>query len=186
MAQSRSSGFHQSVACIGAAALAFMALTAQAIDYSTSLPVKLGEWNTNFAEAKELADAQSIPMVLFWGGAECPVCKNVEAAVGTEVFTEWQAARKLVMVFQSGTSGEMHDFVRNPTGNFPYLCVYWSRPDGTATTNRFSGTIKGALPWPATGKGIGWRRCRARRSPLRFPFPAYARPCRLRRRTALS
>ena len=124
---------------------------AEAIDYSRELPVRLGEWNWNFAEAKALADEQSIPMVLFWGGAQCPVCKNLEAAVGNDQFVSWQQSRKLVMVFQSGTAGDMYEFTRNPSGSFPYICVYWKRSDGSATTNRFSGVVRGALPWPATG-----------------------------------
>ena len=54
---------------------------ASAIQYTTDLPVKLGEWTWNFAEAKQIADEQHIPMVLFWGGASCTVCANVEYAL---------------------------------------------------------------------------------------------------------
>jgi len=124
---------------------------ARGVVCSDSLPVRLGEWNSNYSEAKELAESQGIPMVLFWGGASCSVCKAVEAAVDGDDFRAWQDSRKLVMVFQSGTSGEMYSFTRNETGTYPFICVYWPKGDGTATTNRFSGVVRGTLPWPVTG-----------------------------------
>ena len=124
---------------------------ASAIQYSTDLPVKLGEWNWNFAEAKQIADEQHIPMVLFWGGASCSVCANVEYALEQEEATAWQKKRNLVMVFQSGTEGEMKELVKNSSGTYPYICVYWNKGNGVTTTNRFSGVVSGASRWPATG-----------------------------------
>ena len=135
--------------------LSFLASTSvRGVIATSDLPVKLGEWNTNYSDAKALAEAQCIPMVLFWGGASCSVCKSVEAAVDSAEFREWQESRKLVMVFQIQTSGsgEMYEFTRNDSGTYPFICVYWPKSDGTATTNRFSGVVKGAIPWPATGK----------------------------------
>ena len=124
---------------------------ASAIQYSTDLPVKLGEWNWNFAEAKQIADEQHIPMVLFWGGASCTVCANVEYALEQWEATAWQKKRNLVMVFQSGTEGEMKELVKNSSGTYPYICVYWNKGNGVTTTNRFSGVVSGASRWPATG-----------------------------------
>ena len=124
---------------------------ASAIHYTTDLPVKLGEWNWNFAEAKQIADEQHIPMVLFWGGASCTVCANVEYALEQEEAVAWQKERNLVMVFQSGTEGEMKELVQNSSGTYPYICVYWNKGNGETTTNRFSGVVSGASRWPATG-----------------------------------
>ena len=126
-------------------------MVASAIHYSDDLPVKLGEWNSNFEEAMQIADEQHIPVVLFWGGASCTICKNVEAAMDDQEVLDWQARRKIVMVFQDGKEGPMKEFVRNPSSQLPYLCVYWNRGNGVATTNRFSGVVSGASRWPATG-----------------------------------
>ena len=134
--------------CVLCAASAF---TAEAVRYTSELPVKLGEWNTNFAEAKALADEQNIPLVCFWGGSSCSVCKTVEGALEAAEVEAWQSERKFVMCFQSGTSGEMKEFVRNASGIIPYFCVYWNRGDGMVTTNRFSGVVVGTSRWPATG-----------------------------------
>ncbi len=124
---------------------------ASAIQYSTDLPVKLGEWTWNFADAKQLADEQHIPMVLFWGGASCTVCANVESALEQEEAVAWQKKRNLVMVFQSGTEGAMKELVKNSSGTYPYICVYWNKGNGVTTTNRFSGVVSGPSRWPATG-----------------------------------
>ena len=124
---------------------------ASAIQYTTDLPVKLGEWTWNFAEAKQIADERHIPMVLFWGGASCTVCANVEYALEQEEAVAWQKKRNLVMVFQSGTEGEMKELVKNSSGTYPYICVYWNKGNGVTTTNRFSGVVSGASRWPATG-----------------------------------
>ena len=124
---------------------------ASAIQYTTDLPVKLGEWTWNFAEAKQLADEQHIPMVLFWGGASCSVCANVEFALEQQEAVAWQKMRNLVMVFQSGTEGAMKELVKNSSGTYPYICVYWNKGNGVTTTNRFSGVVSGASRWPATG-----------------------------------
>ena len=124
---------------------------ASAIQYTTDLPVKLGEWTWNFAEAKQIADEQHIPMVLFWGGASCSICANVEYALEQEEAVAWQKKRNLVMVFQSGTEGAMKELVKNSSGTYPYICVYWNKGNGVTTTNRFSGVVSGPSRWPATG-----------------------------------
>ena len=136
------------------AALIVAPFQASAIQYTKDLPVRLGEWNWNFHEAKQIADEQHIPMVLFWGGADCTVCQSVEAALEEAEVVDWQTNRKLVMVFQEGTDDEMKELTRNPSGIFPYICVYWNRGDYT-TTNRFSGVVVGSSHWPATGRTIG-------------------------------
>lgn len=136
------------VACIGF-------FSAQALQCSNELPVRLGEWNANFAEAKQIADERHIPMVLFWGGSSCGICATVEAALEAPDVVAWQKSRNLVFVFQSGTDGEMKELARNASGTYPYICVYWNRGDGTTSTNRFSGVVSGSSRWPVTGKTIG-------------------------------
>ena len=101
-------------ACIAAALL--FALSAQAIECTNELPVKPGEWNSNFTEAKQLADEQHIPMVLFWGGASCSICQAVELALEGDEVHQWQDSRKLVMVFQKGVEGAMKDLAKNSSG----------------------------------------------------------------------
>lgn len=130
------------------------ALTVEALQYTTELPVRLGEWNWNFEEAKEIADSRQIPMVLFWAGSSCTVCQAVEAALDDPEVLAWQAERRLVMVFQAGTTGPMKDLAKNASGTYPYFCVYWNRGAETST-NKFSGVVSGPSHWPATGKTIG-------------------------------
>lgn len=139
--------------CTFAACIGFSPV--QALQCSNELPVRLGEWNANFAEAKQIADEQHIPMVLFWGGASCGICRTVESALEASDVVAWQKSRNLVFVFQSGTDGEMKKLTSNASGTYPYICVYWNRGDGTTSTNRFSGVVSGSSRWPVTGTTIG-------------------------------
>lgn len=96
---------------------------------SDDLPVEPGVWNTKFAEAKKLADANGIPMIVFWADPSCGQCKKLEAACATSAIINWQEKRKYVFVFGYGTGGEgatIKAFAKPPSSTrWPYCCVYW-------------------------------------------------------------
>ena len=115
-----------------------------------------GEWNRRFDDCKAMADSQHIPMVVFFGGLSCGVCETLQKACVTEEFTEWQARKKLIMVFTTdNVYGKAMQFAKpnDPDyvaidGNkgYPYIAVYWNR-DGVApeknTTNYIAFRGKG-------------------------------------------
>lgn len=115
---------------------------------ASSGDIVLGEWNSSFNKGLAYAQKNYVPMLLFWANPGCANCAALETACTSKWFRDWQANRRIVMVFTEGGS-EAREFARNPSGNYPYICVCWEKSDGTASTNRFSG-IAGQMPVKST------------------------------------
>lgn len=118
-------------------AVGLLGSAALAMDVHTG-PIVLGEWNSSFSKGKEYAETYKVPMLLFWGNPGCGNCGMAQRYCALPAFVEWQTRRKLVMVFDEGGSAAKA-FASNPSGAFPYMCVYWPKLDGTVTKNCFSG-----------------------------------------------
>ncbi len=109
--------------------------TTLAISFSpTLLPVsndriKLGEWNSNFAGARAVADIYNIPLVVFFGGLSCGKCETMQRACLGDDFLAWQASHRMLMVYTTNNSlGDATHFARpDGTSGFPYIAVYWNR-----------------------------------------------------------
>ena len=127
------------LAAVAAVALSLAATAARALSLSpTLLPVsggelKLGEWNSNFAGARAIADGFNIPLVVFYGGLSCGKCEELQYACLSDEFLSWQAGHKMLMVFTTNNSnGNASTFAKpeDSTG-YPFVAVYWNR-DGVA------------------------------------------------------
>lgn len=106
--------------------------------------VARGVWCSDFTAAKAVADAQNIPMLVFWASKGCSFCEKLETACRTAAFRDWMAERQLIMVFGYGT-GTAADkackaFAKNSSGLFPYMAVYWkANKSGATVLEKFSG-----------------------------------------------
>lgn len=123
--------------------LVLLPLTAEALDVSTG-KIVLGRWNANFTAGKKYAEQHNVPMVLLWSSSTCPNCASLKASLDNAVVDAWMDRRQMVMI--QDTDGEFaKEFARNNTLQYPYVCVYWPKAGGGATTNRFTG-ISGHMP----------------------------------------
>ena len=109
------------------------------LTYSISDEIRPGEMTTRFIKAKEYADANHVPMLIFWGESSCAICNGFEKAIaGRPDFYEWLAKRKYIMTFNInyGTKKEnglyaedckaAERFTNNPTsGKLPTMAIYW-------------------------------------------------------------
>ena len=76
--------------------------------------VEPGVWCSDYAAAKDYADAEGVPMLVFWANPSCSVCEKMEAACRTAEFRVWQAERRFVMVFSYGDTA-VKKIVQNPS-----------------------------------------------------------------------
>ena len=105
--------------------------------------VTRGAWCGNFTAAKAYADENNIPMVVFWANPGCSLCEKLEAACKKAEFTDWMAARQLVMVFGYGaTTADMKAckaFAKSGK-EYPFVAVYWkANTAGEGVLERFTG-----------------------------------------------
>ena len=127
----------------GAAVVAWLAGFAASSPLPVTSSVKLGAWCGNFTAAKAYADENNIPMVVFWANPGCSQCEKLEAACKKAEFTDWMAARQLVMVFGYGaTTADMKAckaFAKSGK-EYPFVAVYWkANTAGEGVLERFTG-----------------------------------------------
>ena len=127
----------------GAAVVAWLAGFAASSPLPVTSSVKLGAWCGNFTAAKAYADENNIPMVVFWASPGCSQCEKLEAACKKAEFTDWMAARQLVMVFGYGaTTADMKAckaFAKSGK-EYPFVAVYWkANTAGEGVLERFTG-----------------------------------------------
>ena len=109
--------------------------TAVELENVSSGSLVLGEWNTNFANARSYAEANGIPLFAFWSNPGCGQCNKLKTACNTATFAAWRKSKKIVMVFSEGGAA-VKDFTRNSSGKYPYCRLYW--PAG-GVDKKFSG-----------------------------------------------
>ena len=99
--------------------------------YSTDADFKVGEWNMHFNALKEKANADNIPLVVFWANPGCGQCNKLEAALSptNTPVAAWMKKRGYLFCFAYGTSTKDESaakaFARHATGEFPYIALYW-------------------------------------------------------------
>ena len=103
-----------------------------------------GVWCSNFTAAKEYADKNNVPMLVFWANPGCSQCAKLESACKRSDFVEWMEETQMIFVFGYGTSTAdakaCKEFAKNETKAFPYIVVYWkSNTDGEQVLQRFTG-----------------------------------------------
>ena len=114
------------------------------LTYSISDEIRPGEITTRFVKAKEYAEANHVPMLIFWGESGCGICNGFEKAIAAEPkLLEWLAKRKYIMTFNinTGTKAEYglykedckasERFTNNlKSGKLPTMAIYWpTEPD---------------------------------------------------------
>lgn len=106
-----------------------------------------GEWNENFQAGMAYAEANHLPLVVFWAKNGCSMCEKLEKAVAEPEFIEYQKNSGYVYIYHLGGDGTdpVKDFARNPSGDYPYCVVYQKKADGSTIINRFTGR-NGKMP----------------------------------------
>ena len=121
-------------------ALAAFKVTAGHID--TQRAVEPGVWTSDYYGAMEYAEANNIPLFLFWANNGCSHCEAVEKEMNKEPFLSWMAERKLVMVFIESDSTVKKWIKKNAPSAikaFPFAAVYWpSNTQGVEVLEGFS------------------------------------------------
>jgi len=114
--------------------------------------VERGKWCSDFPAARAYAEANNIPMLVFWANPGCSQCVKLENACKADDFVAWQAQRQMVMVFAYGkTSKEQkaaYDWITSvqKIKKFPFIGVYWaSNAKGATVSSVFVGR-KGMMP----------------------------------------
>ena len=113
----------------------------------SSGPVVEGVWNSNFSNALAAARSSHKPLVMVWSSDNCLHCSRLERAMEDEKFLVWQRARKLPMLFvRASPRDPAFADSRNFAGSgpqelegYPYICVWWPKPDGTEYKRNFCG-----------------------------------------------
>lgn len=112
---------------------------------------RLGVWNSNLRECKNLADGQGIPLLAVWSQVGCFHCQILEKAFGSDAWKNWMAGQKYLFCFvcdidpyskyaglkdDSGNGtiigdGEQsyYNFCKYPTGlrSYPFVKCYWKQ-----------------------------------------------------------
>lgn len=105
-------------------------------DVSTGA-VKPGEWNGSFTASRQYAEANQLPLFVFWSNPGCAKCNKMKTALNGDTFKNWRAAQNIVFCFNEG-DGTVKLWAKNSSGHFPYMRFYWSAGSVDA---RFSGRM---------------------------------------------
>ena len=104
----------------------------------------LGEWNDNFAFNKQYAVDNHIPFLSYWGQIGCSYCNSFDTLMLSAKFLEWQQKNKIVMnYYKCNVITEQLDnreWTRNyKQTSFPFVRLYWVKPDGTVVDDPMGG-----------------------------------------------
>ncbi len=125
-------------------AIAVSAIVAiRAVPPVTSTTVTPGVWCTDFDAALAYAEKNNLPVLAFWGESGCGYCKTLmNQGIDTDKFREWQKKRTPVMIWYHGANKTTpyKNWIRNPaSGEWPYVKIYWKKPDGSKVEIFFAG-----------------------------------------------
>ena len=115
---------------------------AEAAIISTESTVTPGVWTSNFNAALAKAEAENIPVMVFWGNVDCGHCKAVEKAMNTETFLSWMSENKILMVFKESDAKSktwIKNMAKEKIKDYPYVGIWWPMaPDGKSVSEGFS------------------------------------------------
>ena len=123
-----------------------------------------GSWTDSFRDAKEYAEANSVPMVLVWGniqnGKHCEYCDALWEALGIAEVRNWMAARPYVFCHVWGRNGrddgsepqnagamrfaQTANDTKTALRAYPFVCMYWPKSSGDAAIDNFVGRVSAA------------------------------------------
>lgn len=120
----------------------------QSITYSTSGDVVPGKWTAQYESAKARARNNNAPLVAVWVNPSCGYCKTLGSALGSSV-SKWAEQRGYYLVIgildTTSEGAAVKSFVRNSSGLFPYIGVWWPKKTGGEVKEKFSGR-SGKMP----------------------------------------
>lgn len=110
---------------------------------TTQRAVVPGVWTSDFDGAMAYAEAENIPMMVFWANAGCSHCEGIEKEMNKEYFSEWMDYNDILMVFVEGNATVKKWIKANAQTKitqYPYIGVYWPRnTKGEMVLEGFSG-----------------------------------------------
>ncbi len=111
-----------------------------------------GVWNSRFGAAKQYADANHVPMIVFYGKSDCSECAKLKKAIESDEYIAWQNEKRYVQVLSIKYSApdwsDAREFIKSSPLNsdsLPMVCVYWNKEDGTVIRKAFVGR-SGSMP----------------------------------------
>ena len=116
-----------------AVAAAGIALAAHATSINgVGTAVVPGEWTSSFAAAKAYAEANKVPLFVFFASSSCGHCNAVKDAINSAEFVAWRKNRKIIMVAVDDNV-QVKNFAKsaarwlqsNKTGKYPYMRIDW-------------------------------------------------------------
>ena len=127
--------------CAGMVLCACGAMAADGI-IVTQKAVEPGVWTSDYNGAMAYAEANNIPMFVFWANAGCTHCASVEREMNKEPFLSWMDQRKILMVFVESDAAVkkwIKKYAPVAIKEFPYAAVYWPKnTKGTMVLEGFS------------------------------------------------
>lgn len=115
----------------------------QSITYSTSGEVVPGKWTAQYSKAKANAKSGNVPLIAIWVRPSCGYCKSLGSALAGSSVSKWAAQRGYYLVIgvedTTSEAASIKSFVRNSSGLFPYVGVWWPRKTGGEVKVQFSG-----------------------------------------------
>lgn len=138
----------QSISSIFATGLAACLWAGAAVAAS---PSTLTGWGSDFTAATNAAAAAHRPLVLFWANTGCTHCEALEASVQSATFEAWRKKSSYLFCYVLGSGGKdpnggtkVREFAGTAGGtkarpsNYPYLCLYWPKRDGSVAATSFT------------------------------------------------
>ena len=112
------------------AVLLLAAFKAMAGYIDTQLDIEPGVWTSDFYGAMAYAQAENIPMLVFWANKGCSHCEGIEREMNKAYFSEWMDDNKLLMVFVE-SNASVKQWIKNSASArisaYPFIAVYWPR-----------------------------------------------------------
>ena len=117
--------------------------------YSTG-DVEPGVWNADYAKAKDYADKNGNPIIVFWGNTGCGHCERSEQSIGGDkTLANWLKENEIVLSISIGgndkfpNSSQAKKFA-GPSGSFPFVRWYWKDESGTVHSKKTQSDMTGA------------------------------------------
>lgn len=130
-----------------------------AVDSTTPTP---GVWNKNFTNSLAYAEANHIPVLMYYGSTGCGYCSTMAEAINLPVFQDWRAEHPIILVYKHPTPDEISRLLKASSAekcfdpdlylsrmwvkdksssipDYPRLRIWWRETNGTEHNVSFVG-----------------------------------------------
>jgi len=109
------------------------------VGLAATAAVTPGEWNSNFQESLDYAEANNVPIVVVWGNTGCSHCADLHKVLNDDVIMDWAEEHPILMVSKYPTTKtadyaaakEWIQSIEPKITAYPLVGVYWKKADGT-------------------------------------------------------